>query len=113
MSPAWHHCIFCRRTSLNNRKSPWSLHSWWKTKKEEPDKTRSYLGWPLNNKEDFRSLRSWWTTKKEELDKAKSYLGGQRQNMKKKGMTHIKEKEEREEEQHTEYRKRENSKKNT
>ena len=33
--------------------------------------------------------------------------------MTKKGMTHIKEKEEREEEQHTEYRKRENSKKNT
>ena len=33
--------------------------------------------------------------------------------MTKKGMTHIKEKEEREEKQHTEYRKRENNKKNT
>ena len=36
--------------------------------------------------------------KKEEPNKARSYLGGQGQNMKKKGMTHIKEREEREKE---------------
>ena len=76
-----------------------------KPTKEESDKTKSYPSGRLNSKEDLRCLHSWRKIKKEGLNKARGYPGvlGQK-NMK---MTHIKGREEREDE-HTKYRKREN-----
>ena len=45
-------------------------------------------------RKSLRKLHSWWKTNKEEPDKIESYQGGQRQNMKKKEITHIKMKKE-------------------
>ena len=67
------------------KRSHISLHSWWTTRKKEPDKIGSYPGGRLKPQKSPFMMNN----KKKVSDKAGSYPGGQGKNTKKNEINHI------------------------